>query len=60
VASKAYALLNGRDFVSPEDIKKVALPVLRHRIMLSPEKEMEGISADEVVKLLINKVEVPR
>jgi len=59
-ASKAYALLNGRDFVSPEDIKKVALPVLRHRIILSPEKEMEGVSADDVVKLLINKIEVPR
>lgn len=59
-AAKAYALLNGRDFVSPEDIKKVALPVLRHRIVLSPEKEMEGVSADDVVKLLINKIEVPR
>jgi MoxR-like ATPase len=60
VASKAYALLSGRDFVSPEDIKTVALPVLRHRVILSPEKEMEGISADDVVKLLVNKVEVPR
>jgi MoxR-like ATPase len=59
-ASKAFALLGGRDFVSPEDIKKIALPVLRHRILLSPEKEMEGVSADEVVKLLINKIEVPR
>jgi len=59
-ASKAYALLSGRDFVSPEDIKKVAFPVLRHRIVLSPEKEMEGVSADDVVKLLINKIEVPR
>jgi len=60
IASKAYALLNGRDFVSPEDIKKVAFPVLRHRILLSPEKEMEGVSADDVIKLLINKIEVPR
>ncbi len=59
-ASKAFALLSGRDFVSPEDIKKIALPVLRHRIVLSPEKEMEGVSADDVVKLLINKIEVPR
>ncbi|MGC4021002.1 MAG: MoxR family ATPase [Cyclobacteriaceae bacterium] len=58
--SKAHALINGRDFVSPEDIKLIALPVLRHRIVLSPEKEMEGISADEVVSLIINKIEVPR
>jgi MoxR-like ATPase len=59
-ASKAIATLNGRDFVTPEDIKHVALPVLRHRIMLSPEKEMEGIETDEVVKQIIDKVEVPR
>jgi MoxR-like ATPase len=59
-ASKAMATLQGRDFVTPEDIKYVALPVLRHRIMLSPEKEMEGIDTDEVVKQIIDKVEVPR
>lgn len=59
-SAKAFALINGRDFVSPEDIKVVALPVLRHRIVLSPEKEMEGISADEVVKLIVDKIEVPR
>jgi MoxR-like ATPase len=60
VSAKAYALIHGRDFVSPEDIKTVAYPVLRHRIILSPEKEMEGISADEVIKQIIDKVEVPR
>ena len=59
-SSKATATLAGRDFVTPEDIKLVALPVLRHRIMLSPEKEMEGIEPDEVVKQIIDKVEVPR
>jgi MoxR-like ATPase len=59
-ASKAIATLNARDFVTPEDIKQVALPVLRHRIMLSPEKEMEGVDTDEVVKQIIDKVEVPR
>lgn len=59
-AAKAYAIINGRDFINPEDIKKVALPVLRHRIVLSPEKEMEGISADEVVKQIVDKIEVPR
>ena len=58
--AKAYALINGRDFVSPEDIKFIALPVLRHRLILSPEKEMEGISADEVVKQIVDKIEVPR
>lgn len=59
-AAKAFAIINGRDFINPEDIKKVALPVLRHRIVLSPEKEMEGISADEVVKQIVDKIEVPR
>jgi len=60
VSAKAYALIHGRDFVSPEDIKIVAYPVLRHRIILSPEKEMEGISADEIIKQIIDKIEVPR
>ena len=59
-SSKAYAAIQARDFVTPEDIKLVALPVLRHRIMLNPEKEMEGISTDEVVKQIIDKIEVPR
>ncbi len=59
-SAKAFAMISGRDFVSPEDIKFVALPVLRHRIILSPEKEMEGVTADEVVKQIVDKVEVPR
>jgi len=58
--SKAFAALNGRDFVTPEDIKTIALPALRHRVMLTPDKEMEGITADDVVKQIIDKVEVPR
>jgi MoxR-like ATPase len=58
--SKAYAAVSGRDFVTPEDIKFVALPVLRHRVILTPDKEMEGITADEVVTQIIDKVEVPR
>jgi MoxR-like ATPase len=58
--AKAYAAVNGRDFVTPEDIKFIALPVLRHRVMLTPDKEMEGITADEVVIQIIDKVEVPR
>ncbi len=60
VSAKAYALIHGRDFVSPEDIKMIAVPVLRHRIVISPEKEMEGITADEIIKQIIDKIEVPR
>jgi MoxR-like ATPase len=59
-SAKAYAALQGRDFITPEDIKSVALPVLRHRVILTPDKEMEGISADEIVKQIIDKIEVPR
>lgn len=59
-SSKAFALINGRDFVTPEDIKTVAYPVLRHRIILTPEKEMEGTEPDEIIKMIINSVEVPR
>lgn len=59
-ASQAWAALHGRDFVTPEDVKAVVGPVLRHRIILTPEKEMEGISADQVISITIEKVEVPR
>jgi MoxR-like ATPase len=58
--AKSFAAVSGRDFVTPEDIKFIALPVLRHRVMLTPDKEMEGVSADEVVSQIIDKVEVPR
>lgn len=59
-AAKACACLQNRDFVTPEDIKYVAFPVLRHRIMLTPEKEMEGIQIDTVIQQIIDKVEVPK
>lgn len=59
-SAKAYAAINGRDFVTPEDVKFMAFPVLRHRIMLTPDKEMEGISADEIIKQIVDKIEVPR
>ncbi|WP_448519541.1 AAA family ATPase [Rhodoflexus sp.] len=59
-SSKAYALLNGRDFVTPEDVRFVAPHVLRHRIMLTAEKEMEGFTSDQVVQQLIDRVEIPR
>ncbi len=59
-ASKALAAMNGRDFVTPDDIKKIAPSVLRHRIMLTPEREMEGITADKVVQQIIETIEIPR
>lgn len=59
-AAKAYAALNGRDFVTPEDVKVIAFPVLRHRVILTPDKEMEGLTTDDVVKQIIDKIEVPR
>ncbi len=59
-SAKAYAAIQGRDFVTPDDIKEMAYPVMRHRIILSPEKEMEGISPDEIIKQIVNSVEVPR
>lgn len=60
IASKALAVMRGRDFITPEDVKFMALPVLRHRIILTPEKEMEGFSEDDVIKRIMEKVEVPR
>ena len=59
-ASKAMAGINGRDFVTPEDILEVVAPVLRHRIILSPDKEMEGISDDAVLKQFIHSMDIPR
>ena len=59
-ASKAYALLQGRDFVTPEDIKTVAPPILSHRLLLTAEAEMEGYSPVKVVQRLMDKVEVPK
>jgi MoxR-like ATPase len=59
-AAKAMAAINGRDFVTPDDIIYVVPPVLRHRIMLTPDREMEGITPDVVIAQLIQKIEVPR
>lgn len=58
--SKAFAALKGRDFVTPEDIKFIAEPVLNHRLMLTPESEMEGHSVVAVCNKIIEKIEVPR
>ena len=59
-SSKAFAAINGRDFVIPEDIKKTLVPVLGHRILLSPEREMEGMTTKNVVDLISQSVEIPR
>lgn len=59
-ASRALAALRGRDFLTPEDIREMAGPVLRHRVILTPEKEMEGLSADELIEQLLRSVEIPR
>jgi MoxR-like ATPase len=58
--SKAFAAMNGRDFVTPDDIRTVCYPVLNHRIILAPEREMEGIEVEDVIKDILNKIEVPR
>jgi MoxR-like ATPase len=59
-ASKAMAAIQGRDFVIPEDIKKVLVPVLAHRVILSPEREMEGITQENVIDIIANTIEIPR
>jgi MoxR-like ATPase len=59
-ASKAWAWLAGKDFVTPDEVKTVALPTLRHRIALRPEVELEGVTADGVLAGLLAAVPVPR
>jgi len=59
-ASKGYAALRGRDFVTPEDIKESAIPVLQHRVMVAPEREMEGLTSTQIIKQIIDTVEIPR
>lgn len=58
--AKAWASLQGRDFVVPDDVKAVAKPVLRHRLLLKPEAELEGLTPDSVVDALLDSVPVPR
>jgi MoxR-like ATPase len=59
-ASKAIAAMQGRDFVTPEDIREVLVPVLRHRIILAPDKEMEGVTEEEVIRQIVQAMDVPR
>ena len=58
--AKAYALLQGRDFVTPDDVRAVAPSVLQHRLILTAEAEMEGLTQQKVIQRLIDKVEVPK
>ncbi|MEJ2617905.1 MAG: MoxR family ATPase [Ignavibacteriaceae bacterium] len=58
--AKAFAVINGRDFITPDDVKEVVYPALRHRILLTPEKEMEGSFPEEVIKSIVDRIEVPR
>jgi MoxR-like ATPase len=59
-ACKASAAMQGRDFITPDDVQRMAYPVLRHRIMLTPDKEMEGITTNDTIKQILEKIEVPR
>ena len=59
-SAKAFAALEGRDFVTPEDVKEMIVPVLNHRVILTPEKEMEGLQPESVIKRIVDSVDVPR
>jgi MoxR-like ATPase len=60
LAARAYSALNGRDFVTPDDIKTMATPVLEHRLVLRPEFEIEGVAVGEVIGRILQTVAVPR
>ena len=59
-AAKGFAALRGRDFVTPDDIKDAAIPVLQHRVVVTPEREMEGITSTEIIRQIVDSVEIPR
>ncbi len=59
-ASKAMAAFDGRDYVTPDDVKRVAAPVLRHRLLISPESELDGVRPDDVIARILGNVAVPR
>jgi MoxR-like ATPase len=59
-SAKAFAALEGRDFVTPEDVKEMIVPVLNHRVILTPEKEMEGLQSESVIRRIVDSVDVPR
>jgi len=59
-AAKAFAAIQGRGYVNPDDVKALALPALRHRILLRPEADIEGLTADQVLASTIERIPVPR
>jgi MoxR-like ATPase len=59
-AARAYAVLNGRDYVIPDDVKYLAKPALRHRVVLSPGAEIEGLKSDQIIDQILEQVEAPR
>ena len=59
-ASKAFAAIEGRDFVTPDDIKRATIPVLQHRVIVTPEREMEGVTSKQIIEQIIEAVEIPR
>ena len=59
-AAKGFAAIKGRDFVTPDDIKEAAIPVMQHRVVVTPEREMEGLNSSEIIKQIIDSVEIPR
>jgi MoxR-like ATPase len=60
LASRAFAAIAGRDFVTPDDVKTMASPVLEHRLVLRPEFEIEGVTVSEVIQKILQQVAVPR
>jgi len=60
LASRALAAINGRDFVTPDDVKRLALPILEHRLILRPEYEIEGVSIPEVLQSILDQIAVPQ
>jgi MoxR-like ATPase len=59
-AAKGFAALRGRDFVTPEDIREATIPVLQHRVIVSPEREIEGVTSVQIIKQIIESIEIPR
>ena len=58
--AKGMAAIEGRDFLIPDDVKSAALPILRHRLVLKPEADLEGVTPDQVVRDVVKSVEVPK
>ena len=59
-SARAHALISGRDYVIPEDVVDVSIPVLSHRLIMSAERELDGVSIEVLIKKLLKSVEVPR